>query len=62
MEKKFAIFKNFQDAEKANRENSFKLTPEERIELLEQLRKQYQELHYGTQQRFRRVFRIVKQA
>ncbi|PIR26303.1 MAG: hypothetical protein COV43_02190 [Deltaproteobacteria bacterium CG11_big_fil_rev_8_21_14_0_20_42_23] len=62
MEKKFAIFKNFQDAEKANRENSFKLTPEERIELLEQLRKQYQELHYGTQQGFRRVFRIVKQA
>ncbi len=61
MKKTLKIFKNFDAAEKADREYYLRLTPEERMAIAEQLRQDYQKIHYGAEQRFRRVFRIVKQ-
>lgn len=62
MEKKIAIFKNFAEADKADRDYYHSLTPEERLSILEILRKRYETTHYdGIQQGFRRVFKIVKQ-
>lgn len=55
------IFKNFEEAEEADRDYYLRLTPEERLILAEQLRREYQKIRYGAEQRFRRVFRIVKQ-
>lgn len=60
MEKAVRIFKNFEEAEKAERDYYLRLTPEERLDILETLRQRYQELH-GDKQGFRRVFRVVKQ-
>lgn len=61
MKKTIVIFKNFREAEQAEKEYYRKLTPMERVSLLEQIRKQYEQSHYGTEQRFRRVYKIVKQ-
>jgi hypothetical protein len=36
-------------------------TPQERLEALETIRREYHFSKYGTQPRFQRVFRIVKQ-
>jgi hypothetical protein len=36
-------------------------TPGERLEALETIRREYHSSKYGTQPRFQRVFRIVKQ-
>lgn len=61
MKKTLKIFKNFKEAEAADRDYYLRLTPQERLTIAEQLRREYQKIHYGTEQRFRRVFRIVKQ-
>lgn len=61
MKKTLRIFKNFAEAEAADRDYYLRLTPEERLAIAERLRREYQKIHYGAQQRFRRVFRIVKQ-
>ena len=37
-------------------------TPQERLDALEEIRKEYNEWKYGPDQRFQRVYRIVKQA
>lgn len=62
MLKKFRIFKTAEESEKAEREYYLSLSPEQRLEIAEKLRREYQRIHYGTQQRFRRIFRLVKQA
>lgn len=62
MEKSLKIFKNFQEAEEADRQYYLGLSPEERMVIAEKLRKEHEAIHFGSQQRFRRVFRIVKQA
>ena len=36
-------------------------TPQERLAALEAIRREYHLWHYGTEPRFQRVFRIVKQ-
>ena len=61
MRKTIVIFKNFREAEQAEQKYYRQLTPMERVSILEQIRKQYERAHYGTKQRFRRIYRIVKQ-
>lgn len=61
VEKTVKIFKNFQEADEADRRYYLSLSPEERMAIAERLRGEYEQLTYGSQQRFRRVFRIVKQ-
>lgn len=61
MEKKVAIYENFEAAEEAERSYYLSLSPEERLEIAEKLRREYQALTNETEQRLRRVFRIVKQ-
>jgi len=61
VKKTVKIFKDFDEAEKFDRDYYLRLTPEERLAIAEQLRREYQKIHYGSEQRFRRVFRIVKQ-
>lgn len=60
MEKVIKIFKSFKEQEKADKLYWQSISPEEKIDILEQLRKQYIRMHNGTS-RFQRVFRIVKQ-
>ncbi len=60
MNKAIAIFKSFQEAEQAEENYYRNLTPMERVSLLEKIRKQYEQINYGTEQGFRRVYRIVK--
>jgi len=61
MQKNVNIFKNFEEEEVAERKFYTHLTPEERISILETIRRRHQELTYGKQQGFRRIYRVVKQ-
>lgn len=62
MLKKLKIFKTNEESERAEHEYYLHLSPDERLDILEKLRREYERIRYGTQQGFRRVFRIVKQA
>lgn len=62
MLKKLKIFKSFEEADTADRVYYLSLSPTERLAVAEKLRREYETLRYGTQQRLRRIFRIVKQA
>ena len=54
-----AVFDTFEDAEKAEREERWKMTPEERMAILEQLRS-YKYPDGKTAPRLQRVFESVK--
>ncbi len=61
MEKNLKIFKSASEAEKSEKKYYLNLSPEQRLNIAEQLRKEYQRIRYGSQQRFRRVFHITQQ-
>ena len=58
VEKTARIFRNFEDAELADRKYYASLTPQERIEIVNQLRAQRHP--DADQQRLQMVYRIVK--
>ncbi len=60
MEKVIKIFKSFKEQEKADKLYWQSISPKEKIDILEQIRKQAIGVKYGSQ-RFQRVFRIIKQ-
>jgi hypothetical protein len=60
MERIARIFRNFEDAEKADLEAMAALTPQERVDLLLELVARYRESLGEAAERFERVHRVIE--
>lgn len=59
MEKQIRKFSSHQDADQAERLAYLHLSPEERLSLVEILRRRYHKVQHGHQHGFRRVARLL---
>jgi len=63
MEKSIQVFHSFAEAEKANKAYDLSLSPAERVEILLELRAQWQDKKPNeASEGFKRVYRIIKRA
>lgn len=60
MEKMVHISKSFEEAEEWDLEQELSLTPQERLDILQQLREEYYTFKNENRKEFQRVYRIVK--
>jgi hypothetical protein len=61
MERVVHIAKSFEEAEQWDIEQYMSMTPEQRLDLLQQLREQYYIFKNENRKRLQRVYRIIKQ-
>ena len=61
MERIVHIARSFEEAEQWDMQQYMAMTPEERLDLLQQLREQYYIFKNENRKRLQRVYRIVKQ-
>jgi hypothetical protein len=62
MQKVVRIFHSFREADEAERDAYMHLTPEERLSIVEQLRRENDKDYDGDQQRLQRVARVFQRS
>ena len=62
MEKSIQVFHSFAEAEKANKAYDLTLSPAQRVEILLELRAQWQDKPNEASEGFKRVYRIIKRS